>query len=259
VRAAWANSAPHHAFGRALKVTKEEIVGTLAAVEVWRAGRDIEDDFKEWKRWYAHIAERITKVPGVRAEVVPPVRGGPFPTLNVSWDKQKVALTAGEVGRQMLDGEPRIMTHASGEGTSFLIRPVAMKPGEYQIVADRLFQVLSSAPPARPAKSLATPATDIAGVWDVDVEYEVGAARHKLFLAVTGNQVAGTHQGWAYEGDLKGQIDGEKVKFRSTLPADGNTLSYSFSGTVSGSNMSGEVQIGEYGRARWRAARHVTA
>ena len=27
VRAAWANSAPHHAFGRALKVTKEEIVG----------------------------------------------------------------------------------------------------------------------------------------------------------------------------------------------------------------------------------------
>ena len=258
VRAAWANSAPHHAFGRALKVTKEEIVGTLAAVELWRAGRDIEDDFKEWNRWYAHIAERIAKVSGVKAEVVPPVRGGPFPTLNVSWDKQKVALTAGEVGRQMLDREPRIMTHASGEGTSFLIRPVAMKPGEYQIVADRLFQVLSSAPAAKPAKSPATPATDIAGVWDVDMEYEVGAARHKLFLAVTGNQVAGTHQGWAYEGDLKGRIDGEKVKLRSTLPADGNTLSYSFSGTVSGSNMSGDVQIGEYGRARWRATRHVT-
>ena len=33
VRAAWANSAPHHAFGRALKVTKEEIVGMLRAVE----------------------------------------------------------------------------------------------------------------------------------------------------------------------------------------------------------------------------------
>jgi L-seryl-tRNA(Ser) seleniumtransferase len=32
VRAAWANSAPHHAFGRAMKVTKEEIVGMLRAV-----------------------------------------------------------------------------------------------------------------------------------------------------------------------------------------------------------------------------------
>ena len=68
VRAAWANSAPHHAFGRALKVTKEEIVGMLAAVEVWRGGRDIEADFHEWKRWYAHIAERITKVRGVSAD-----------------------------------------------------------------------------------------------------------------------------------------------------------------------------------------------
>jgi L-seryl-tRNA(Ser) seleniumtransferase len=98
VRAAWANSAPHHAFGRALKVTKEEIVGTLAAVEVWRGGRDIEVDFKEWKSWYAHISDRITKVQGVTATVSPPVRGGPFPTLNVSWDKQKIGLTAGEVG-----------------------------------------------------------------------------------------------------------------------------------------------------------------
>lgn len=259
VRAAWANSAPHHAFGRALKVTKEEIVGMLAAVEVWSSGRNLDADFKEWTRWYAHITERITKISGVSAKVVPPVRGGPFPTLSVSWDKQKVGLTAGEVGRQMLDGEPRIMTQASGEGSSFLIRPVAMKAGEYQIVADRLFQVLSSAPAARPAKSLASPSANIAGVWDVDIEYEVGAARHKLFLNVTGNQIAGTHQGWAYEGDLKGQIDGEKVKLRSTLPADGNTLTYSFSGSASGNGMAGEVQFGEYGRGRWRAVRHAAA
>ena len=35
VRAAWANSSPHHSFGRAMKVTKEEIVGML------RAGRGL--------------------------------------------------------------------------------------------------------------------------------------------------------------------------------------------------------------------------
>src|SRR5579883_3100858 len=34
VKAAWANSAPHHAFGRALKVSKEEIVGMLRAVGI---------------------------------------------------------------------------------------------------------------------------------------------------------------------------------------------------------------------------------
>jgi L-seryl-tRNA(Ser) seleniumtransferase len=259
VRAAWANSAPHHAFGRALKVTKEEICGMLAAVEVWRGGRDIEVDFKEWKGWYAQMSERLTKVPGVTATVIPPVRGGPFPTLQVSWDKKKLDITAGEVGRKMLEGEPRIMTHASGEGASFLIRPVAMKPGEHVVVAERLAQVLASAPQANSAKPLAAPSANIAGVWDVEIEYEVGSARHKLFLASNRNQVTGTHQGWAYEGDLKGLIDGDQVKLRSTLPADGNVLNYTFTGSVYGSDMQGEVQIGEYGKARWRATRHSAA
>jgi hypothetical protein len=259
VRAAWANSAPHHAFGRALKVTKEEIAGMLAAVEVWHRGRDIEADFREWKGWYAEIAERITKVQGVTTAEIPPVRGGPFPTLRVSWDMQKIAITAGEVGRKLLEGEPRIMTQASGEGNSFLIRPVAMKPGEHQIVAERLFQVLSSAPAATKPKPLASPSANIAGVWDVDVEYEVGASRHKLFLTVNGNQITGTHQGWAYEGDLSGRIDGDQVKLRSSLPADGNVLTYAFAGSVSGPGMTGDVQLGEYGRAKWRATRHTAA
>jgi uncharacterized pyridoxal phosphate-dependent enzyme len=260
VRAAWANSAPHHAFGRALKVTKEEIAGMLAAVEVWRAsGRDIEADFREWKGWYAHIADRITKVPGVSAVDHPPIRGGPFPTLFVSWDTHKVAMTAGEVGRKLLAGEPRIMTHASGDGNSFLIRPVALNPGEYKIVADRLYEVLAEARPTKAPKTLESPAANISGVWEVQIQYEVGAAPHKLFLTADGNQISGTHQGWAYEGDLKGQIDGGKVRLRSTLPADGNTLNYAFSGSLSGASMNGDVQIGEYGRATWSATRRRNA
>ena len=145
VRAAWANSAPHHGFGRALKVTKEEIIGILRAVEAWHSEYDLKTDFRTWESWYAHISDRITKVPGVRAEVHGPIRGGPFPTLNISWEPEQIGLTAGEVGRLMLEGEPRIMTQAEGEGHSFLLRPVALKPGEYQIVARRLYEVFSSA------------------------------------------------------------------------------------------------------------------
>src|SRR5256885_7054913 len=66
IQSAWANSAPHHAFGRALKVSKEEIVGMLAAVETWRTRLDVKTQFREWEGWYAHITERITKAPGVR-------------------------------------------------------------------------------------------------------------------------------------------------------------------------------------------------
>ena len=256
VRAAWANSAPHHAFGRAVKVSKEEIVGMLRAVEVWRTERDVQADFREWQSWYEHITEQITQVPGVRAEVRGPARGGPFPTLNVSWDPEKIGLTAGAVGRQLLDGKPRIMSHAEGEGHSFLIRPVAMNPGEYKIVAQRLYEIFRAAPQGGAAQAqLAAPAMDISGTWSVDIEYEVGSARHRVVLAAKGNEITGSHEGWAYHGDVRGKMDGERVELRSSLPAEGTRLSYTFRGSVSGGVITGTVDLGEYGRGRWRAVR----
>src|SRR5581483_811034 len=35
VRSAWVHSAPHHGFGRSMKIGKEEVMGMLAAVEMW--------------------------------------------------------------------------------------------------------------------------------------------------------------------------------------------------------------------------------
>jgi L-seryl-tRNA(Ser) seleniumtransferase len=259
VRAAWANSAPHHAIGRGLKTGKEQIMGMLQAVEIWRAGRDIQQDFKLWASWYAEMIPQLTKVPGVKAVVQGPVRGGPFPTLSVSWDPEKVPITAGEVGHQLLAGEPRIMTHAEGNGHAFAIRPVAMKPGEYKVVATRLSEVLSAAKPKPQEPPPAAPALNVAGAWDIEIQYEVGASRHKLFLNANRNKVTGSHQGWAFEGDVSGQVDGQRVQFRSSLPAGGTRLSYTFTGQIAGESMSGEVDLGEYGKAQWRARRHGAA
>ena len=260
VRAAWANSAPHHAFGRALKVTKEEIVGMLTG------GRGMAHRVTTCRRTSGPgnrgtrtSPTGLPKSPGVQAKVQGPIRGGPFPTLNISWDPAQVGLTAGEVGRLMLEGEPRIMTQAEGESHSFLLRPVAMKPGEYEIVAQRLYEVFSSAPKKGVERSAAPPSVNLTGQWEVEIQYEVGSARHKLFLVADGNRITGTHSGWAYQGDLKGEIDGGRVRLRSTLPADGNVLSYTFTGAATAESLSGDVRIGEYGSAKWRARRHGSA
>lgn len=257
VRAAWANSAPHHAFGRPMKVSKEEIVGMVVAVETWVKKRDIQAEYREWESWYAHISEAITKVPGVKAQVRPPQRGGPFPTLLVSWDQSLVGLTAGEVGRQLLEGEPRIMSHAAGEGNSFLIRPVAMRPDDYKAVAARLSEVFRGAPKGIAKRVPSPPNTDIAGRWDVTVQYESGSAAHQLFLMTKGNKVQGTHLGWALQGDLNGSVDADNVSLLSVLPTGPQRLTYAFTGKVTGDSMSGEVRLGEYGRATWTAKRHV--
>ena len=59
LEAAWANSAPHHAFGRSLKVGKEEIMGMLAAVEMWKK-RDHDAEWKKWQGWLDEIASGVT-------------------------------------------------------------------------------------------------------------------------------------------------------------------------------------------------------
>ena len=149
------------------------------------------------------------------------------------------------------------MSHAEGDGHSFLIRPVAMKPGEHEVVAQRLYEIFRSAPKSRAPKPLSVPVADLSGSWAVEVEYEAGSAQHTLVIAADRNELTGSHQGWAYKGDLRGIVDGSRVEFRSALPAEGNRLSYTFRGEVGDGMMSGTLDLGDYGKGRWRARKHA--
>ena len=143
VRAAWANSAPHHAFGRALKVTKEEIVGMLRAVEAWRSERDLRPIFERGNRGTPTSRSGSPKWRACKRKCGP-IRGGPFPTLNISWDPDS---RADRRRSRPPDARGRAADHDPGRGRGPLVpaRPVAMKPGEYKIVAHRLYEVFSSA------------------------------------------------------------------------------------------------------------------
>ncbi len=255
VRAAFANSAPHHAFGRPMKVSKEEIVGMTAAVDVWVNKRDIAAEYREWKQWYAHIIDRITKVPGVSAEIDEGSRGGPFPTMDISWDSERIGMTAGELHDILLSGEPRIQTHAAGDGHQFRLRPVAMKPDEYKVVAEKLYEAFRNAPKPK-KRQWAKPADDVSGRWNVHVKFYRGEADHLLFLQASGNRVTGTHVGSLTRGPLEGSIDGAELAFSSVLPMEGSKLGYKFSGKVKGDRIEGEVDLGEYPNATWTAVRH---
>src|SRR4029077_5397867 len=61
LQGAWINSAPHHAFGRSVKVGKEEIMGMLAAVEMW-IKRDHKAEWAQWESWLDHIATSVKRV-----------------------------------------------------------------------------------------------------------------------------------------------------------------------------------------------------
>src|SRR5207248_970808 len=117
-QAAWINSAPHHAFGRSLKVGKEEIMGMLAAVECWY-GRDHKAEWKTWEGYLDTIARSVQKVAGVTTEVVQPSGlSNNTPSLRIRWDGARLGIGGRGVFDLLMDGNPRINLAGSSSRAS---------------------------------------------------------------------------------------------------------------------------------------------
>jgi L-seryl-tRNA(Ser) seleniumtransferase len=142
--AAWLNNAPHHAFARSMKVGKEEIMGLLAAVEMWVKHRDHKAEWKEWEARLQLIAREMAQIPTLRTEVMSPGRSNVAPTLSIRWDSEQLKITGAELKRQLNEGSPRIWVPLARDG-GISIQPYMMEPGDDRIVAARLKDLLSSA------------------------------------------------------------------------------------------------------------------
>jgi seryl-tRNA(Sec) selenium transferase len=262
LQAAWANSAPHHAFGRSLKVGKEEIMGMLAATQMWTK-RDHDAEWKQWQGWLEHISTSVKKINGVNTRVHDPEGlSNRTPSLRIEWDANQLGITGQEAAKLLLDTEPRIVLGgASGArpgnmASSISITPYMMIPGDEKIVAERLYAVLSKPPkfenPPVPQGETAA----VAGQWQAEITFLRGSATHTLILEQQGATLVGTHRGEYVSGDLSGSVAANQVHFRSSQKIEGQRLSYEFTGTVDGDKMAGSVNLGEYGDARWTAQRH---
>src|SRR5215468_3768837 len=83
VQAAWANASPHQALGRPMKVSKEDVIGVLAALEYWFEERDQAAESQKWYDDLSIVAERVGRMPGVRGEVIEPEGVDLVPRLRV--------------------------------------------------------------------------------------------------------------------------------------------------------------------------------
>jgi L-seryl-tRNA(Ser) seleniumtransferase len=261
VQAAWFNSAPHHAFGRSLKVGKEEIMGMLAAVEMWTK-RDHDAEWRTWQSWLDAIGEHVTSIPGVTTEILKPEDLSNYaPQLRIKWDGAALGITGKEVEETLANGRPRILIGGSSGvrpddmASSVTIMPYMMMPEDHKIAAQALYAVLSKPPkfenPVRPSGEPAV----IAGNWDLRIDFALGSASHKLTIVQSGKTLTGFHEGETVGGDVHGVIYGNQAHFQSHHPIQGTVLSYHFTGIADGDRMSGELSMGEYGPAKWTAVR----
>ena len=261
VRAAWLHSAPHHAFGRSLKVGKEEIMGMLAAVEAW-VKRDYQAEMKVWESWLNSITKVVTSVPGVTTEIRQPNGlSNHSPTLAIRWDGEKLGITGREVEKLLYDTEPRIVLgNASGDrrttmASSVSIMPYMMMPEDHKVVAERLRKVLADPPRmAAPAKSEG-PLANVDGQWRLNIRYFNGAADHVLMFEQKDATIVGTHRGDITTSELRGSVAGPEVRFNSRHRYEGGSIDYDFAGKLENDRITGTVTMGEYGAAEFTAER----
>jgi L-seryl-tRNA(Ser) seleniumtransferase len=257
VRAAWVHSAPHHGFTRSLKVGKEDAIGMLTAVEMW-VKRDHDAEWKKWTAWLDHISSRVSSIAGVTTTVVQPDGlSNRTPSLRILWDKPKLNFGSDVVVKALLDGEPRITLSPAGP-TGVLVTPYMMDAGDERIVADRLHAVLSRPLAQAAAPAPATPSGDLTGQWNVRIQFAAAASAHTLHLTQRGNELGGLHQGEFMTREISGTIDGDAIRIRSAYGEQhGDSVNLTFTGKVSGDEMSGALDMGEYLGATWTATRRA--
>src|SRR3954452_1931135 len=154
-QAAWRNGSPHQALGRPMKVSKEDIVGVVAALEYWFGERDEAAERRKWDADLAAIAERLRALDGVHGEVLEPSGVDKVPRLKIIWDRVRFPIDGNGLRVAVLDGEPRVMLDDnSATDDSLAIDPFQLQPGEAAQVGDAIVSALRASLTNRPQATL---------------------------------------------------------------------------------------------------------
>lgn len=141
IAAARLNAPPNgNTVGRGMKVNKEEIVGMLAALELYLK-KDHARERLEFDKRAEAIRSSAAAVPGVKAEVFVPEVANHVPHVRISWDGGDRSPTPSAVVTAMREGEPSIAIRS--EGQTLVIGVWMMRAGEDRVVARRLREVLA--------------------------------------------------------------------------------------------------------------------
>ncbi len=148
IEAARLNGSPNqYGIGRAAKVCKEEIVGLVAALELF-VRSDYEEIQAEWREMCWRIVNSVSDIPGLSASVqdadpfaLEAARTTPRAQIFLADSHAK---SEPQVIGELRSGSPPIWVPSAGPHGGIAVIPVNLKPGDDEIIASRLRTVLTS-------------------------------------------------------------------------------------------------------------------
>ena len=127
--------------GRGMKVNKEEVLGMLAALELYLA-RDHKAEWKMWEEQINLISNSAKSIDGVQTIIHVPPHANHVPSLKIRWDENKVKITPNKVREKLRNGTPSIET--VGNKNEIGITTWMMVPGQEKIVAKKIQKILKT-------------------------------------------------------------------------------------------------------------------
>jgi D-glucosaminate-6-phosphate ammonia-lyase len=128
------HGSPNQSIGRPMKVGKEEMMGSLAAVERY-VSMDHDARMRGFEETVAFWVDGLADLPGVAASRdFPNEAGQPVPWTLVTLADE--ATRDGVVDR-LLAGDPRVAV-AKSHGAAIHLNPMTLQPGEAEVVLERL-------------------------------------------------------------------------------------------------------------------------
>jgi seryl-tRNA(Sec) selenium transferase len=242
IQAAWRNASPHQAFARGMKVSKEDVIGVLTALEIWFEQRDPAAELRHWNEDLATIAA-LVNIPGVSAEIIEPRDVVLVPRLRIAWNPKTFALTSETVRLRLLDNEPRVMLDDTAMTENAIqIDPFGLQPGEAEQVGRAVVAALNE--PAAAPRPPETPATNVSGDWTIDVSFLQGTRSHRIALQQQDDVVAGSQSSHQFEGPVTGTVRGDRVDLVFSAWHEGAMIAFRLNGAVIDGQMHGQVTLG---------------
>ncbi len=96
---------------------------------------------------------------------------------------------------------------------------------------------------------------DLTGDWVFTVESPNGSGERQVTFVQDGNALSGEISSSRAAGALTGTIDGDQVTFVAMVMMDSGPFEITYTGTVTGDEMSGSVEFGSYGSGKFQGHR----
>ncbi|MDX8445496.1 aminotransferase class V-fold PLP-dependent enzyme [Mesorhizobium captivum] len=145
---------------RAMKVGKESIAGTMAALDAWEK-RDHAGIRKREEAALNLWKEALQAIPGIGAQIIPDPTTNPLDRLQVFVRPESRFTAAGVASALAAGSPPVIVRNHEVERGHFFLDPCNLHPGEAEIVAEQLRAVLTAK--ERPADAMKAARKDSAG------------------------------------------------------------------------------------------------